>query len=246
MSKRNEQWLKPYGDTLNDGKMQISFTFPVSNSPKAKKAAEVYLLKLGFKNVMVVSQEPLSDEFTFFIAYVQSDLEIDFSTIQVTEAKYKELSFYEINDLIKKEIGRPLVVVGATIGSDAHTVGLDAILNMKGFNQDYGFERYPEMKTFNMGSQVSPEDLVKKALEVSADVLLVSQTVTQKDAHIRNFTELIEILEVEGLRDRFLILAGGPRISHDLAIELGYDAGFGSGTRPSQVASFIVQRLVSS
>jgi beta-lysine 5,6-aminomutase beta subunit len=35
-------------------------------------------------------------------------------------------------------------------------------------------------------------------------------------------------------------ILGGPRIDHKLAAELGFDAGFGPGTRPSDVANFIV------
>lgn len=33
------------------------------------------------------------------------------------------------------------------------------------------------------------------------------------------------------------------KISHELAIELGYDAGFGSGTYANEVASYIVVTL---
>ena len=64
------------------------------------------------------------------------------------------------------------------------------------------------------------------------------------DSHVKNLTELVELLEAEGLRDRFLLLMGGARISQELAIELGYDAGFGSGTLPSHVAAFIVHNCV--
>ena len=138
-----------------------------------------------------------------------------------------------------------MAVVGATIGSDAHTVGIDAIMNMKGYNQDYGLERYSEINALNIGAQVTSEELLKKALELKADAILVSQTVTQKDAHIRNFTELVELLEAENLRSKFLLVAGGPRITNDLAIELGYDAGFGPGTRPSQVASYLITTLLA-
>jgi beta-lysine 5,6-aminomutase beta subunit len=35
-------------------------------------------------------------------------------------------------------------------------------------------------------------------------------------------------------------ILGGPRIHHRLALDLGYDAGFGAGTKPSDVASFVV------
>ena len=58
-------------------------------------------------------------------------------------------------------------------------------------------------------------------------------------------TNLIELLEAEGLRDRFIVTCGGPRISHELAKELGYDAGFGAGSYAEDVASFIAQEMAS-
>jgi beta-lysine 5,6-aminomutase beta subunit len=67
--------------------------------------------------------------------------------------------------------------------------------------------------------------------------------VTQKDVHIQNLTELIEMLEAEGLRDKMIVVCGGPRITHELAKELGYDAGFGANTYADDVASYIAQEL---
>jgi beta-lysine 5,6-aminomutase beta subunit len=40
-----------------------------------------------------------------------------------------------------------------------------------------------------------------------------------------------------------LFICGGPRISHELAIELGYDAGFGTGSYSTDVASYIAITL---
>jgi hypothetical protein len=54
----------------------------------------------------------------------------------------------------------------------------------------------------------------------------------------------IELLEAEGLRDRFVVVCGGPRITHELAKELGFDAGFGAGTYGDDVASFVVTEMV--
>ena len=54
--------IKPYGDTLNDGSVQLSFTLPVKCSGKAREAARLYVLKLGFKSCQVVEAAPLSDE----------------------------------------------------------------------------------------------------------------------------------------------------------------------------------------
>ena len=79
---------------------------------------------------------------------------------------------------------------------------------------------------------------------MGADALLVSQTVTQKDVHIKNLVELVELLEAEGLRDKIILCCGGPRISHELAKELGYDAGFGMNSYGDDVASFIAQEMI--
>lgn len=240
----SKDFIKPYGDTLNDGRMQISFTLPIEDCARAKKAAEIYLAQLNMEDVSVVHSKKIADGFTYFVAFAKAKPEIDYSKVKATELEIDHLNFYEINEMIKTRLGRKLAVVGATIGSDAHTVGIDAIMNMKGYNQDYGLERYPEIDAYNMGAQVTSEDLVKKALSVNADAMLVSQTVTQKDSHIRHFTELVELLEAENLRSRFILVAGGPRISNDLALELGYDAGFGPGTLPSHVASFLITAVL--
>ncbi|HBG00832.1 MAG TPA: hypothetical protein DDW87_04580, partial [Firmicutes bacterium] len=136
-----------------------------------------------------------------------------------------------------------IVVVGACTGTDAHTVGLDAIMNMKGYDGDYGLERYPMMETYNLGSQVPNEILLQKAMQVGADCVLISQVVTQKNVHIQNLTELIEMAEAEDLRGRLIMIVGGPRIDQPLATELGFDAGFGSGTTARHVATFLVKEL---
>ena len=123
---------------------------------------------------------------------------------------------YEVEDYIKENIKRDIVIVGASTGTDAHTVGIDAIMNMKGYAGHYGLERYEGIEAYNLGSQVPNEDFIKRAVELNADVLLVSQTVTQKNVHIENLTNLVELLEAEGLRDKIVFLCGGPRISHEL------------------------------
>ena len=237
--------IKPYGDTLNDGIVQLSFTLPVEYGARAKKAAEAYVGQLNFSEVQVAFAQKIAENFTYFVVYAKARPTLDYTKIVATEVQTVQMDFYQINDLIKNKLNRKMVVVGATIGTDAHTVGIDAIMNMKGYNQDYGLERYPEIDAYNMGAQVPCEELLKRALATQADAILVSQTVTQKDAHLHNFTEFIELLEAENLRQRFVLVAGGPRVSNDLAIELGYDAGFGPGTVPSQIASYLINTLLT-
>ena len=236
--------VKPYGDTMNDGKVQLSFTLPLEHSLEAKEAARKYANKMGLEEVSVVKMKDLGEGFSFFVVYGKSKHTIDATKIKVAKVETDTMSYYEINDYIKENIGRKVTVVGACTGSDAHTVGLDAIMNMKGYAGEYGLERYSEINAFNMGSQVPNEELIEKAVQEDADAILVSQVVTQKDVHIKNLTELVELLEAEDLRDEFLLIIGGPRITHELALELGFDAGFGTGTLPPDVGSYVVQTLV--
>ena len=137
------------------------------------------------------------------------------------------------------------MVVGASTGSDTHSVGIDAMLNLKGYHGHHGLEGYRCFETYNLGSQVPNSVLVAKAIEVGADAILVSQTVTQQNLHVHNLTELVELVEAEGRRGQMILACGGPRVSNELAKELGYDAGFSKGTEPHHLATFIVRELAA-
>ncbi len=235
--------LKPYGDTMNDGKVQVSFTLPVSNDEQAIEAAKELAKKMGVENPLVAESIAIDETFTMFIIYGNLVHTVNYDDIEVIALENDVLSKYEIEDYIDENFTKNIVVVGASTGTDAHTVGIDAIMNMKGFAGHYGIERYRNIDAYNMGSSVENEEMIKKALEVNADVLLISQTVTQKDVHIKNLVNMIELLEIEGLRDRFIIIVGGPRINHELAKELGFDAGFGPKKYAEDVASFFIKAL---
>lgn len=235
--------IKPYGDTMNDGKTQISFTLPVPCNDEAIEAAKVLMRKMGFENPQVVYYKELTEGFTFFNCYGSCAHSVDFTSIHVPKVESTKMDMHETDEFIKSRIGRKIVVIGASTGTDAHTVGIDAIMNMKGYAGHYGLERYDMFETLNMGSQVLNEDFIAKAIEMNADALLVSQTVTQKDVHIKNLTELVEMLEAEGLRSKVLLICGGPRITHELAKELGYDAGFSMNSYADDVASYIAQEM---
>ncbi len=236
--------VRPYGDTWNDGAMQLSFSLPVPFGEEAKETARQYVAKLGLLEPQVVHGADLGEAMSFFVVYAKSTHDIDFTSIKVPKVESPVLDFYEINQFIKEHIGRKVVIVGACTGTDAHTVGIDAIMNMKGYAGEYGLERYPEVDAYNMGSQVSNEALIARAQEVHADAILVSQVVTQKDVHLPNLTELVDMLEAQGLRQQMIVICGGPRLNHEVALELGYDAGFGAGTLAPDVASFVVHEMV--
>jgi beta-lysine 5,6-aminomutase beta subunit len=235
--------VKPYGDTMNDGKVQLSFTMPVEWSEAADEAARQLVAKMGFADVQVVEGRSIASGFSFFVVYASTTQSIDFSTIKAPSAREHAMSMEEVDAFVQERIGRKIRIAGACIGTDAHTVGIDAILNMKGYKGDYGLERYHMFETHNLGSQVAVEDLVRFTKERGVDALLASQVVTQKGSDVKNFTELAELLEAEGLRDKVVLVCGGPRVTNLMASELGYDAGFGRGTLPSEVAAFVATTL---
>ncbi|WP_027701792.1 OAM dimerization domain-containing protein [Metaclostridioides mangenotii] len=237
--------VKPYGDTLNDAKVQISFTLPIKDDEKGIEAAKLTVMNMGLSDINVAHHKALDKEFTFYVVYGSLEKGVNYEDIHVEVAQEDTMDKKEIENYIKENIKRDVVIVGASTGTDAHTVGIDAIMNMKGYAGNYGLERYEGIEAYNLGSQVTNEEFIKKAVELEADVLLVSQTVTQKNIHIENLTNLVELLEAEGLRDKVILLCGGPRISHELAKELGYDAGFGAGKFAQDVGSFFVTELVN-
>jgi beta-lysine 5,6-aminomutase beta subunit len=238
-----QQPVKAYGDRLDDGAVELAFTLPVAASPRAREAARLFAERLGLENVLVAHMEACGDGFSYFVVYGGSRVAIDFASIDVPVVETHDLSMEEIGDIVKRELGGKVVVVGACTGSDAHTVGIDAIINMKGFAGDYGLERYPGFEAHNLGAQVENAELVRRAIEVGAHAVLLSQVVTQRDCHKENAAAFIEALALSGRRGDVLAIFGGPRVDHALALALGFDAGFGTGTRPSQVANYIVAEL---
>lgn len=245
MAKPTQHLIRPYGDRRDDGVVQLSFTLPVPLSEKAKEAAAQFVRKMGFTDVKVAAAERAADQYSFFVVYAHSGIALNYAEVDVPEVVVRKLNFDELNHLIESRVKRRIVVFGACTGTDTHTVGIDAILNMKGFAGDYGLERYPWFEAFNLGSQVPNASLIEKALAKKADAILVSQVVTQRDVHKDNTRHFIELAKEAGLLGKVQLLLGGPRVDHKLALELGFDAGFGPGTKPSDVANFIAQALIT-
>jgi beta-lysine 5,6-aminomutase beta subunit len=241
------QVIRPYGDTTGDGRVQLSFTLPVpfgtvEEKARAEGAALQLAAKMGLEPAMVVHAKGMGPDFTFCIVYGRAQHLIDLSQVTIAEREFELLSPAEVNLRIRSGLGRKLVVVGATVGTDAHTVGIDAILNVKGHAGEKGLEYYREIKVVNLGSQVEIARLVATAKAEGADAVLVSQVVTQKDAHIKNALELSAAFNAAGPQ-RPLLVIGGPRFDPQAAAELGVDKIFGKSTTPRDVASYLVHAL---
>jgi beta-lysine 5,6-aminomutase beta subunit len=238
--------IRPYGDTTGDGMVQVSFTLPVPHDKKAEGAALQLAAKMGMDPAMLVHAKQMGDGFTFFVVYGRVNHLVELDKVQVVERDFPLLSAKEVNTAVKQKMRRKLSVVGATIGTDAHTVGIDAILNVKGIAGEKGLEYYRELKVVNLGAQVTVPDLVEAARKEKADAVLVSQVVTQRDAHLHNTREMSAAFrEAMPAAKRPLLIVGGPRFDELMAGELGVDRVFGRGTTPREVASYLVHRLIT-
>jgi beta-lysine 5,6-aminomutase beta subunit len=235
--------VRPYGDTTGDGMIQTSFTLPVPHGPRADGAALQLAGKMGMEPAMVVHSKAIGPDFTFFVVYGSVKHIVDLDEVRVVEREYPLLSPSEVNSALKKSLRRKLVVVGGCIGTDAHTVGIDAILNIKGFAGEKGLEYYRELRVVNLGAQVSVPELVKRSRAEKADAVLVSQVVTQRDAHIHNTQEMSAAFREAMGERKPLLIAGGPRFDPLMAGELGVDRVFGRGTTPGEVASYLVHAM---
>jgi beta-lysine 5,6-aminomutase beta subunit len=223
--------------------VQLSFVLQLPPSARAREAAKRFAEAHGLRDPIVATMEACAEGYSYFVVYGHSHHAVDVSKIDVPEVRTEALSREEIEHRIATRLGRKIVVVGACTGSDAHTVGIDAILNYKGYAGDKGLESYKGFEAYNLGAQVENDQLAARAKALKADAILVSQVITQRNCHKDNGRALVELLEREGWRRDVILLFGGPRIDHKLALELGFDAGFGPGTKPGDVASYLVERL---
>ena len=236
--------LRPYGDTTGDGMIQVSFTLPMPHDKRAEGAALQLANKMGIEPALLVHAKAMGPDFTFFVVYGPVHHLVEPHKVVVLEREFPLLSAKEVNAAIKKTLRRPLVVVGACIGTDAHTVGIDAILNIKGFAGEKGLEYYSEIEVHNLGAQVLVPELVERTQALGADAVLVSQVVTQKDAHLHNTREMAAAFrEAYPADHRPLLVVGGPRFDEGSTAALGVDRIFGKGTTPGEVASYLVHAM---
>jgi beta-lysine 5,6-aminomutase beta subunit len=245
--------IRPYGDTTGDGMVQLSFTLPLPAGKRAEGAALQLAGRMGLDPATVVHAKGMGPHFTFFIVYGRVNHLVDVAAVEVVQREFPLLSAAEVNLAVRTALGRKLVVVGACIGTDAHTVGIDAILNIKGFAGEKGLEYYRELRVVNLGAQVTVDELVARAWAEGADAVLVSQVVTQRNAHIHNAKAFSAAFHAAyetqpdgaagAAGNRPVLIVGGPRFDTVSASDLAVDRVFGKGTTPGEVASYLVHAL---
>ena len=104
--------VKPYGDTLGDGRVQLSFTLPVGLSETSKEGAKRLAGLMGLDEPSVVHCEDMGQGFSFYVVYGQCKHQVDLASFQVVKPEYEVMDKEGINALIAEKMGRRMVVVG--------------------------------------------------------------------------------------------------------------------------------------
>jgi corrinoid protein of di/trimethylamine methyltransferase len=102
------------------------------------------------------------------------------------------------------------IVIGVVEG-DIHDIGKNLtkiMLEIAGF------------KVYDLGSNVSPEDFVNKAIEVNADIVGISTLMTTTMPIIQ---KVIQTFKTKKIRDKVKIIIGGAPTSKDFADAIGAD-----------------------
>ena len=119
-------------------------------------------------------------------------------------------------------------IVIATVKGDIHDIGKNLVALML---KNYGFEVY------DLGKDVSKEDIISKAREVDADIIALSALMTTTMQEMR---KVIEYARSQGVRAQ--IMVGGAVITQDYADEIeasGY-------SRDAQEAVKLATRLIKT
>ncbi|MHA1746906.1 MAG: cobalamin B12-binding domain-containing protein [Promethearchaeota archaeon] len=102
-------------------------------------------------------------------------------------------------------------VIAATVKGDLHDIGKNIVVTML---TAAGFE------IIDMGKDVDPAVIAKKAKEENVDIVALSALLTMTVGEIQN---TVDELKKIGIRDKVTVIVGGAPLNQELAEKLGAD-----------------------
>ncbi|MCH4184826.1 MAG: corrinoid protein [Eggerthellaceae bacterium] len=121
-------------------------------------------------------------------------------------------------------------VVIHTVQGDIHDIGKNIVKTMFEANN---------FTVFDLGRDVPTEEVVAKAKEVNADLILGSALMTTTMPAQR---EIIELLKEEGIRDNYIVMFGGAPVSQAWCDEIGADGYTDTATEAVELAKELMQK----
>jgi len=99
-------------------------------------------------------------------------------------------------------------------------------------------------KTVLFPPDMTPSEIIARAEKIRPSHMLVSRTLGYQAEEL--LARLADLADAAGIREQTRMIIGGMAVRPELAQELGFDAGFGPGTSPSEVVAFIEGRPAPS
>ena len=237
----NLKKLMAYGGSLESGTLQLNFSLPVEASEQAREAAKVYVEKMGFSDVHVISMEAMGIGFSHFLVFARSKQSIDFTKMKTGLSGHAKKSFAEINELARQKLPRRLTVLAADFTGANCSDKIDRVVTIKGYKNECGLERYPCFKVVNLHAQGSLELFRRKLAELKPDALLIGQSSTLKPTQSSVLKELNALFQAQKQAETALKILIGPVWTSAALKKIGFDASFGEENLPTEIATFIVQ-----
>jgi D-ornithine 4,5-aminomutase subunit beta len=229
---RSTSLIKPDVEWLGDGTVVVDMTLPTERAT-AEEVGKAIAQKMNLADVEVIHSEVLHVSEATRVQ-IKGKLAFAIDTKEIALPKKMEiLSDEEITAYFKNH---PFKVVAGTIGEDEHSVGLREIIDIK----HGGIEKYGISCEY-LGTSVPVQKMVDAAVEHNANAILVSTIISHDDIHYKNMKKLHDYAVEKGVRDKFVIIAGGTQVKNEEAVKNGMDQGFGRGTKGVHVATFLVQ-----
>ena len=226
--------VKPEAEWAGDGTILTQFFVPLSEDLARAYGLEM-AKKLGLIDPQVVNLQVMHPAEGCFLE-VKGRIGFDVNIADLKVPKKELILDEEILREAVKKIG--LTVVAGTVGEDEHSVGLREILDIK----HGGIEKYG-VKYHYLGTSVPVSKLVDAAIETGAHAILISTIISHNDIHRAQMKKLADLCVERGIRDRFILIAGGTQVNAEMAAETGLDATFGRGTKGIHVVNAMVKTL---
>ncbi|WP_243108716.1 D-ornithine 4,5-aminomutase subunit OraE [Clostridium rectalis] len=223
------QWSK-------DGYVKVTLCLPENEQISEAAALEIGK-RMNLKDVEIIHKQVLqrAEGTLVEIKGVCNFTPIKRDTLLLPKRR-KVLSDSKMRDFVKDT---PIKVVAATVGEDEHSVGLREIIDIKhGGVEKFGIE------AVYLGTSCPVEKLVDAAIEAKAQAILCSTIITHNDVHTKNMQKLNDLCVEKGVREKLILVSGGTQVTDEIARENGMDVGFGRGSNGTDVASFIIKKLM--
>ncbi|MEY8001507.1 D-ornithine 4,5-aminomutase subunit OraE [Clostridium sp. Mt-5] len=225
------QWSK-------DGYVKVTLCLPENEQISEAAALEIGK-RMNLKEVEVIHKQILQKaEGTLIEIKGISNFEPVKRDELVLPKRRKTLSEDVMRSYVKEH---PIKVVAATVGEDEHSVGLREVIDIK----HGGVEKFG-MEVIYLGTSCPVEKLVEAAIESNSKAILCSTIITHNEVHIKNMEKLNDLCVEKGIRNKLILVSGGTQITDHIAKDHGMDAGFGRGSSGTDVASFIIKKLMGA